>query len=157
MRFTAQEEYGLRCALQMAKRDGEGAMKIADLAKLEGLTSAYVAKLMRVMRKGAVVVSVRGKSGGYRLARPPALMSVADVLMALDHRLYEAETCRQYPGTSRLCVHLSDCSIRALWRKLEASLWNILERTTVADLLGQEKETFIQLGPASHHTPARAS
>lgn len=154
MRFTAQEEYGLRCVLQMAKRDGEGPMKITDLAELEGLTTAYVAKLMRVLRKGEIVVSVRGQAGGYRLARPPALMSVADVLMVLDHRLYEPAYCNQYTGTVRSCVHISDCSIRALWRRLEASLWLVLDKATLADLIGHEKETIIQLGATLHAAKA---
>ncbi len=150
MRFTSQEEYGLRCVLQMAKRDGEGPMKIADLAELESLTPAYVAKLMRVLRKGGIVVSVRGQSGGYRLARPPALMSVADVLMVLDHRLYEPAYCQEYTGISPSCVHMSDCSIRALWRRLEASLWHVLDKATLADLVGRERETIVQLGTPLH-------
>ena len=153
MRFTAQEEYGLRIALQMARRDGEGPLTIGDLAELESLTSAYVAKLMRVMRKGGIVVSARGQAGGYRLARPPALMSVADVLMVLDRRLYEPSYCQQYPGSSDSCVHLGDCSIRALWRKLESSLWYVLDKTTLADLVGLEKETLVQLSsplPVAH-------
>jgi len=146
MRFTAQEEYGLRCALQMAKRDGEKPLTIADLAKLEGLTNAYVAKLMRVMRKGGVVVSVRGQSGGYRLARPPALMSAADVLIVLDRRLYQPSYCRQFAGSSPSCVHIRDCTIRALWRKLQTTLWHTLEQITLADLVhGGEREMLVNL------------
>jgi len=155
MRFTAQEEYGLRCALQMATRDGEGPLTIADLAQFEGLTPAYVAKIMRVMRKGGIVVSVRGQSGGYRLARPPALMSVADVLMALDRRLYDSSYCNQYPGSSPSCVHMRDCTIRALWKKLEASVWLVLDKTTLADLTGQERKAQVQIG--SRPQPARLS
>src|SRR2546425_11812681 len=75
MRFTAQEEYGLRCLLQIA-REPAGSLTIPEIAEREALTSAYVAKLMSVLRKAGLVKSTRGQKGGYRLACPPDQMNL---------------------------------------------------------------------------------
>src|SRR5437667_16092 len=69
MRLSAQEEYGLRCLLQVA-REPEGGLTTPQLAEREGLGAAHVHKLMRLLRRGGLVKSVRGRNGGYQLARP---------------------------------------------------------------------------------------
>ena len=67
MHLSAQEEYGLRCLVQLARHVGEEPMRIQEIARAEGLSSEYVAKLMRILRNGNLVDSTRGASGGYRL------------------------------------------------------------------------------------------
>src|SRR2546430_15546874 len=69
MRLSAQEEYGLRCLLQVA-RGHEGSTTTPEIAEREGLSQAHVHKLMRFLRRGGLVKSVRGRKGGYQLARP---------------------------------------------------------------------------------------
>ena len=92
MKFTAQEEYGLRCLLQIA-REPTGSVTIPEIAKREALTPAYVAKLMRVLRRVGLVKSTRGQKGGYRLAYPPDRMNLGMVLAALGGRLYSDDFC----------------------------------------------------------------
>src|SRR3989442_11031597 len=79
MRLSAQEEYGLRCLLQVA-REPEGALTTPQLAEREGLGAAHVHKLMRLLRRGGLVKSVRGRNGGYQLPRPAGPISVGAVL-----------------------------------------------------------------------------
>ncbi len=64
MKFSSTEEYGLRCMLQMARKGSQGTTTIVELAQKENLTPAYVAKIMSVLRKGGMVQSIRGQSGG---------------------------------------------------------------------------------------------
>ena len=71
MKLSAQEEYGLRCLLRLAGA-GEGqSLTIPEIGRAEALSIAYVAKLMRILRQGKFVKSVRGQTGGYTLARSP--------------------------------------------------------------------------------------
>ena len=69
MKITAQEEYGLRCLLRLAKAES-GVATLPEIAVAEGLSQPYVAKLMAVLRNAGIIESTRGRTGGYRLAQP---------------------------------------------------------------------------------------
>jgi Rrf2 family protein len=139
MKFTAQEEYGLRCLLQIARaQNGEHGLTIPELSKAEGISTPYVAKIMRVLRQGGYVRSARGKVGGYTLARPPEQIPVGDILELLGGRLFESEFCDRYAGDLKVCKNTSDCSIRSLWRVLQFALDRVLRQTTLRDLLRSE-------------------
>lgn len=138
MRFTSQEEYGLRCLMQLARAPGHR-LTIAEIAEHEGLTSAYVAKLLGVLNGAGLVTSIRGRGGGYRLARDPASVDLATAMEALDGRLYTNDFCGKHAGAEPVCVHDVNCSIRSLWRSLDAAVQATLVRTTLRDLCGTER------------------
>jgi Rrf2 family protein len=136
MKITSQEEYGLRCLLRLARADGW--VVIAEIAADEGLTGAYVAKLLGVLRHAGLIESERGRMGGYRLARPADEISLGVVLMALGEPLYEEETyCTRHAGTETdgHCVHASGCTLRGLWLTLEHWMRQALDQLTLADLM----------------------
>jgi Rrf2 family protein len=138
MRFTAQEEYGLRCMMQMARR-APRVVSIHEIAEAESLTPHYVGKIMRVLRKGRLVGSVRGKKGGYRMLLPAREVPVGAVLDALGGKFFEAEYCERFTGTEHFCARTPDCALRSLWRSLESAMSGILTRTTLADLVGMHE------------------
>ena len=70
MKLSAQEEYGLRCLLQVASAP-DHFLTIPEIARREALSEAYVAKLASALRRADLLVSVRGKKGGVALARSP--------------------------------------------------------------------------------------
>ena len=95
MKLTTQEEYGLRCLLQLARPDVPGSLTIPELGKREGISAANVAKIMRVLRKAGFVRSTRGQSGGYALARAAEQIVVSDVIARLGGPLYDASFCQR--------------------------------------------------------------
>lgn len=137
MRFTAQEEYGLRCMLQLARRAAApgDSLSMGEIAEAESLTPPYVAKLLRTLRKAGLVDAIRGQKGGYHLVRPPAQISVGEVLVALGGRLYTPEFCARHPGNEAACVHSTDCTIRSLWGKVDGLVHSVLDRTMLSDLV----------------------
>jgi Rrf2 family protein len=142
MKITAQEEYGLRCLLRLA-RAGEGqALTLPEIAGAEKLSVAYVAKLLSVLRQGGFVESLRGRSGGYYLARGPAEIRLGAVLRALGEPLFEDPVyCQQHASPEEKggsCVHHDGCTLRVLWQTLEQWMRGILDRITLADLLESE-------------------
>ena len=145
MKLTAQEEYGLRCLLHVA-RAGEGeSLTIPEIGRAEALSIAYVAKLMRILRQGKFVKSVRGQTGGYTLARSPENIPVGEVLAALGGRLFEAGFCDQFSGMKQLCTHSVDCSIRSLWRAVQSAVDSVLTEVTLRDLLQKESDMKVRL------------
>lgn len=140
MQFSAQEEYGLRCLLRIATEGADRTLTIPEISQAEGLSIPYVAKMMRVLRRAGVVVSTRGQAGGYRLARPAEEISVAEALTVLGGRLFEGGFCERHSGTEDLCTHSVNCSIRSLWRSVQSVVDQLLRRTTLKDMLCDEKQ-----------------
>lgn len=147
MKITAQEEYGLRCLLQVAKA-GEGkSISISEICKNEGISAANVAKMMRLLRKGGFVKSIRGQVGGYELARKPSEIAVGEVLAFLGGRLFEPEFCTQHSGLESECTHNSDCSVRSLWLRVQFAVDNALGRISIEDLMTETEQELIRLQP----------
>lgn len=142
MKFTAPEEYGLRCILCLVRQEAQDAATVlttSEIAAREGLSEQYVGKLFRILAKSGLVKSVRGRRGGYRLARPAAEIHVAETLAALGGKLYQPQLCERYTGNQVFCVHTNDCSIRSLWVGLQFLIDQVLCRTTLRDLVCSEK------------------
>jgi Rrf2 family protein len=150
MKFTAQEEYGLRCLLQIGRQGKGGSLTIPEVAAAEGISIPYVAKLVRILRQSGFLKSTRGQSGGYTLARAPEQVVVGEVLQALGGKLFESEYCEQYPGSLASCTHSVDCSIRSLWRAVQSGVDKVLSRTTLRDLLGSEQEATVSVRELVH-------
>lgn len=136
MKITALEEYGLRCLLQLARPAPEESLTIAEIAGREGLSTAYVAKLLNLLRVAGLVRSVRGRSGGYTLDRGIDQISVAEALGALGGQVWEPTGCRRYPGALEVCIHDGGCAIRSLWGTVDSMVDELLRSVTLADLLG---------------------
>ncbi|MGH9477166.1 MAG: RrF2 family transcriptional regulator [Terriglobales bacterium] len=150
MKFSSQEEYGLRCLLRLGihyqEQGSGGALTIGEIARLEGISVPYVAKLLRVLRTGGLVASARGATGGYLLARAPERMPVGEALAVLGGRLYEPGFCDSHAGGERVCTHSVNCSLRSLWRSLQLVLDQVLEKTSLRDLLCNETEMTSWIG-----------
>ena len=145
MKLTAQEEYGLRCLLHVA-RAGEGeSLTIPEIGRAEALSIPYVAKLMRILRQGEFVKSVRGQTGGYTLTRSPENIPVGEVLAALGGRLFEPGFCDQFSGLKRICTHSVDCSIRSLWGAVQTAVDSVLAGISLRDLLQKESDMKTRL------------
>lgn len=155
MHLLAQEEYGLRCLLQVAQHRGPEPLTIPEIAEAEGLSPEYTAKLMRALRQGNLVTSIRGPGGGYRLARDPKEVTAWEVIGSLGGSFFPESFCDSHPGVLRDCIHSTDCSIRALWRALETGLRDVLGRITLADLQRDEHEfaSWVEM-PASEESSA---
>jgi Rrf2 family protein len=138
MKITSQEEYGLRCLLRLAGAGDGQSLTIPEIALAEGLSAPYVAKLLSILRQGGLIESVRGRSGGYRLAGAPADVSLGRILMVLGEPLFDDPGyCQRHAGTETggNCVHHGGCTLRALWQTLEQWMRHTLDQITLADLL----------------------
>jgi Rrf2 family protein len=159
MKITAQEEYGLRCLLRLA-RVGEGqALTIPEIAEAEKLSPPYVAKLLSVLRQAGLITSVRGRTGGYRLSRPAAEMRLGEVMRALGEPLFEDPGyCESHasPDAGGVCVHNNGCTLRVIWQTLEQEIRRFLDRVTLTDLLQGPEPIAERLRAALHAHPAES-
>jgi len=140
LKLSAQEEYGLRCLLQVAWRGNGGSVTIPEISQAEGLSAPNVAKMMRLLRLGGLVKSTRGQLGGYVLATSAHKIRLAEVLDLIGGPLYSSEFCVNHSGEQEICPHSSECSLRSVWRTLQAVLSGVFEQITLQDLLCDERE-----------------
>ncbi len=143
MKFSTQEEYGLRCLIRIAKSPSPNGLTIPEISELEGLSTAHVGKLLRILRLGEFIESSRGQTGGYKLSRPPDEIIIGEALAALGGKLYESSFCDIHSGIQNICTNSIDCAIRSLWSKVQSLLDSVLDNLTLKDLLGNEDQVSI--------------
>lgn len=138
MKISAQEEYGLRCLLQLARANASGeSLTLALIARREGISVANAGKLMWILNKAGLVQSQRGTKGGYHLARPASEIHLNQVIHVLDDDRADSH-CRSYAGVLEACVHTGDCGIRPVIVELHQIVDKALSEITLAHLLDTE-------------------
>jgi len=138
MKISAQEEYGLRCLLQLARAElGGESLTLSQIDRLEGISVANAGKLMCILRNVGVVHSQRGTKGGYYLARPASEIHLNQVIRVLEGEPVDSH-CKSYAGVLDACVHTGDCGIRPVIVELHQIVDNALADITLSQLLGTE-------------------
>jgi len=137
MKISAQEEYGLRCLVQLANLPAGESITLPQIAGLEGISTANAGKLMWLLNKAGFVQSTRGTKGGYFLARPAADIRLSEIIKVLDEDVL-SKHCESYTGVLDSCVHKGDCGIRPVIVGLHEIVENALSQITLAQLVGSE-------------------
>ena len=146
MKLSSQEEYGLRCLLQLARTAPGQSLTIPEISQAEGISIHNVGKLLRILRQGGIVDSERGQHGGYTLTKAPQNIAVDEVLTVLGGRLYEPGFCQHFSGLEKDCTHSStQCSVRGLWHRLQDAVDQVLSQTTLFDLLHNSDQEYAAL------------
>ena len=138
MKISAQEEYGLRCLVQLANLKQGESLTLPQIAEREGISTANAGKLMWLLNKAGFVSSTRGTKGGYFLARPADDIYLNEIIKVLDEDVLSAH-CGSYTGVLDSCVHKGDCGIRPVIVGLHEIVQSALAKITLASLVGNEK------------------
>jgi Rrf2 family protein len=145
MRITTWAEYGLICALHLARRAEEGPITGREIAGQERLPADYVEQILLRLRRAGIVSSTRGAHGGYMLARSAEEISVRDVIAASEHTTFDLH-CVSHPVGEERCSASQNCSIRPVWVLLQQKIDGVLESVHLADLLEQESVVRQRVG-----------
>ena len=134
MKLSVKSDYAARAVLGLARHYPErAALRMEDVADEQGVPPKYLPQILIELKARGIVRSVRGKEGGYLLARAPADITLGDVLRAVEGPLFESPAL----GDSHCPAEL-----RRAWQKLQRSLEDAAEAITFAQMLeeGAEKE-----------------
>ena len=135
-RVTRAEEQAVRLTMRLATTGGQ--VTLAGLASAEQLPEPTVAKLLGMLRRGGVVDAVRGRHGGYVLADKPEFITAGSVIRSITGDMVFSFPCDDGEGDTMDCPRTSDCGLRPVWQHLGERVSEVLEQTTVADLLKRE-------------------
>jgi Rrf2 family iron-sulfur cluster assembly transcriptional regulator len=147
MKISAQEEYGLRCLVQLANLGDSESLTLPQIAEREGISVANAGKLMWLLNKAGFVTATRGTKGGYQLARSANEIKLSEVIKVLDDDEI-ASHCESYTGVLDSCVHKGNCGIRSVISGLHEVVQNALSNITLAHIVGEEEgvaERFTQI------------
>jgi len=138
VRISAKSDYAVRAAAELAAAQADHAgpvhsgawVKTENVATTQGIPVAFLLNILAELRTAGLVQSRRGVDGGYRLARPAAEITVADVIRAVDGPLANIAGARPedmtYPGAA--------AALRDTWVALRATMRSVLEQITLAHL-----------------------
>ncbi|MFM9370972.1 RrF2 family transcriptional regulator [Streptomyces sp. Da 82-17] len=130
MRISARADYAVRAALQLAACTDSGPVKAEAISTSQDIPHKFLEGILNDMRRGGLVTSQRGGNGGYRLARPAAEISIADVIRTVDGPLVSVRGVRppelSYSGPAE--------SLLPLWIALRANVREILDGTSLEDV-----------------------
>lgn len=145
MRITTWAEYGVICALHLARRADEGPVTGRDIAAKERLPGDYVEQILLRLRRAGIVSSTRGAKGGYTLARIAEEITVREIIAAAELVTFDLH-CETHPLDSQRCAQACDCSIRPVWVMLQQRIDEVLDSVRLADLLHAEPEVRQKVG-----------
>ena len=120
--------------VQLAHHYGSGPVSLAGIAAEEDLPRAYLEQLVVNLREAGLVVSTRGAQGGYELTRTPALISMSEVLRALEGPIAPMFCATDDPEHALTCDRSSRCTVNVLWVRVRDAITATLDSMSLADL-----------------------
>lgn len=131
MRISTKGRYALRIMLDLVSHADGDPVSLRDVAERQHITPKYMESIMALLLHEKLVVSVRGKAGGYRLTRPAADYNAYEVLCAAEGDLAPV-ACLS--ASAQSCELANQCATLPLWRGLDAVIRDYLSRVTLAEL-----------------------
>jgi len=149
VRITTLAEYGVICALHLARRVSEGPITGREIAARERLPVDYVEQILLRLRRAEIVRSTRGARGGYELSRDADIISIRAVIAASETTTFDLH-CLSHPVEEERCSASHACSIRPVWQLLQQKIDDVLEGIRLSDLLHEESQVRALVGLPVH-------
>lgn len=133
MRLSSKGRYSMRAMLDLAVHFGQGLIQLKDISARQQISKRYLEQLFIPLRKAGLVRSRRGAHGGFRLAKPPTEIRLAEIIRVSEGPLAPTR-CVDEP---KLCPQSDICVTRNIWAEIERAISKVLESTTLQDLILQ--------------------
>jgi Rrf2 family protein len=133
--LSSKAKYGLKAMVHLARRQGEGAILIADIAERERIPRKFLDAILLELKTRGFLASKKGKGGGYALAKPAASIAVGDIVRVLDGPLAPVPCVSR--TAYRRCEDCADetvCAVRAVMQDVRDAIAHILDNTTLEQM-----------------------
>lgn len=135
MKLSTKGRYGVRLMIDLAGHYGEGPVLLREIARRQEISEKYLSNLINPLKAAGLVEATRGVNGGYVLGKPPAEISMHEIVQVLEGSLSLVD-CVEKPA---LCSRASHCASYDLWREAAQSLAQVLGKYTLADMLARQE------------------
>lgn len=137
MKISTKGRYALRLMLDLALYEDEGYVKIKDIAKRQDLSDKYLEQIITILSRAGYVKSIRGASGGYKLAKLPTEYTVGMILRLTEGSLAPV-SCLD--GDISECSRYDNCATLEVWKRLNDAINEVVDNITLADLMDIQTE-----------------
>ena len=131
MKLSTRSRYGTRILLELSRRGVEKPVQVSEISKKQGIPVKYLEQIIRILKHAGLVTSVRGPKGGHIMTKRPSEITLGQLV-----RLFEGQTelvgCISEPEK---CNRADDCKVRLAWMKANKALYEILDATTLEDIM----------------------
>lgn len=158
MRLTTKGRFAVTAMADLAERHGRGPVTLASISERQKISLSYLEQLFGKLRKHNIVIAVRGPGGGYYLARPASMISIADIIVAVDEQM-DATLC----GGKGNCDDNKQCTTHDLWMGLNDILHKYMAGISLQQLVDNHSKAETESVPVtithskSNAKPALAS
>ena len=136
MQLSTRTRYGVRAILELAENYGKEPLQLKAISEHQEISVKYLEQLMAVLKSTGIVRSVRGRSGGYVLAKSPNEIKVSDCFNCLEGPVITTECV----DNSSFCTRTADCVARQLWTDVQNTVMNLLRSITLQSLIDRTRE-----------------
>ncbi len=140
MMVSTKGRYALTVMVDLAKLSDGGYVSLSDIAEREHLSMKYLESIISILNKGGMLQSLRGKNGGYRLARDPKEYNISEILLLTEGTLAPVN-CIMQEGVQ--CDKAATCSTLPLWAGLDKVIENYLSTITLEDIITGNRKKML--------------
>jgi len=140
MKLSTKGRYGTRAMIDIALYGDSGCSKLRDIAERQHLSPKYLDHILSALRKAGLIKNLRGRGGGYSLTRPASRINMQHIIEAVEGSLAPVE-CVDNPA---LCNRTATCSTRDVWIKMKRAMQDVLQETSLDNLIEQQNEKSSQ-------------
>jgi FeS assembly SUF system regulator len=151
LRITRETDYGIVLMTTLVQHEGDQTFSASMLAKYCQLPIPMVSKILKILTQAGLLISQRGAHGGYTLARPAQLISVAEVIEALEGPIAITECSTDEP---QACAHQGHCRVSDPWNQINEAIRAALQNINLAEM-SQRRMSPRQPAPLSAVTTAK--
>jgi Rrf2 family transcriptional regulator, iron-sulfur cluster assembly transcription factor len=137
MRLTTKGRFAVTAMVDLAISGGERPVTLGDISERQKISLSYLEQLFGKLRRKALVSSVRGPGGGYRLTRPTTELSVGEIILAVDEPI-DATQC----GGKENCRDEQKCITHDLWTDLNRHIFEYLNAVKLSDLVEKQQQNL---------------
>jgi Rrf2 family protein len=135
MRLTTKSRYGTRLILDIAVYGTQKPVPLSDVSKRQKISLKYLEQLSRKLRNAGIINSQRGPFGGHMLARPPADISIGDIVRVLEESTAITDCAEQEEKACGVCNKAGDCLSRWVWVEASKAMFDRLDNINIQGLL----------------------
>ena len=132
MMISTRGRYCLRVMIDLAEHQGEGYIRMKEVAERQGVSLKYLEKILPVLAKNKIIDGIQGKGGGYRLTRKPEEYTLGEILLLTEGSLAPV-ACLECGAAP--CDRAAECRTLPIWTELDRRVNEYLNSVTLADLL----------------------
>jgi len=145
MKISARDEYACAAVLDLSLNyDSESPVRVQDIAQRQGIPMKFLFQIMQILKRVDIVRSRRGTEGGYILTRPPAQITVGDVIRAMSGPFIQL-SCLDSGNFADDCGKQNACQFEPIWAEVDRAIAGVLNNVTFEELVRRSRSSQRQL------------